>query len=142
MFTRENLNSYLAYLGAGGSAVAIEQKVIKESSIKVTDSIAAKTAEQAPWLADIAPNAIQSGALVVKDGHLFVYGLSLLEVASLVVLTLTFLFTIGKFIMDYLTYRMNMKDKSCPIPDKEEEAVIEEVVCECGNIIPLTKKES
>lgn len=133
MFTRDNILSYVPYLGANAGAVAIEQKASNQGTIDVSTASASKTIEAAPWLHDVFPDAVSAGHLAVQDGHLYIYGLSVLEMASLVAIIVTFIFTAGKFLMDYKTYRRNAK------VDKPS---LDEVTCECGKIIKIEKKVS
>ena len=138
MFNKSSFASYATYIGGGTGAMAIEQQVIQKSTIDITNVTAAHTIENSPWIAQAFPTMVENGSILVKDGHLYFYGLSLLEIASLTVMIATFFFTVGKFVMDYKTY----KRKSI----KEDEKKKELKQCgTCGDVVkvvlPIGKKE-
>lgn len=105
---RSSVSSYLAFLFQGGIAGAVKDNV-EETSIKVTSTLAKRTIEEAPWLYDLFPELVNKGMVVMKDGHIFVYGMSFMDICSIIAISLTLIFTAGKFIMDYITFRNNRK---------------------------------
>lgn len=110
IFDKSNLSSYAIYLGGSAAATAVKGSV-KVPSLEKTSSIAEKTIKEAPWLFEAFPEMVLSGALAVNDGQIYLYGLSVLFISSILAITVTLGVTVTKFIMDVIIFRRSSKEK-------------------------------
>lgn len=91
--------SQLTFGSVTGTTIAINGTV-KEVAITPTSELAAQTIAEAPWLLDWLPEMVMDGSLIMKNGHLFLYGLSLMDIVSFTAIGITLTIAIAKFISD------------------------------------------
>lgn len=116
---RNVIFSQLTFAGTGSTAAAINSAV-KVPSVEITSSLAARTISEAPWLLKMFPDMVMEGSLIMKDGHLFLYGLSVMDLVSFSAICITIFFAVFKFIVD-MRASVRMAEENAILRDRLEQ---------------------
>lgn len=108
MSVKQMVLSYLGYSSMGTGSIVLNGTT-PENIVGQTIAAVEKTRVEASWLYDVFPSLVDSGALVVKDGHMFVCGVAITDLLTIVIAIVSFGFLILKGISDLSLNRLNIK---------------------------------
>lgn len=80
MSIKDKVCSYLTYIFTFGGSVEASAYAdtpdISTGGATVLSEYAARTITETPWLYDMFPELVESGALIVREGHFYIFGLA------------------------------------------------------------------
>lgn len=95
MSIKNKVCSYLTYLFTGcGSLEAqayTDAPVLTLGDTSVISEHAVQTISETPWLYGMFPELVESGALIVREGHFYVFGLAWSDILTNMLALVSFL---------------------------------------------------
>lgn len=95
MSFKDKICSYLTYLFTGGGAIEAKAYAstpdLSLGGAKMISEHAARTIAETPWLYDMFPDLVESGVIIVRDGHFYMFGLAWTDVLTNTLATVSFL---------------------------------------------------
>lgn len=123
----KNIISYATYTGIGATSSAINSQApqpLEKLQYTMGDSMAGATADKTNWLCEWFPDAVADGTLQLVNGSIYINGLALTEVVSLIIALISFLVLIMKALGDLKLFidktRLNTLEEEVTRLQREE----------------------
>lgn len=108
MSLKHGISSYLIY-GGGTVSGAVVNANAPEALTNTTKQIVDTATPDAQWILDAFPSYVDSGILAIHEGHIYVDGLSLTDIASMTVASLSLVFLLIRGLSDLNLYLLNRR---------------------------------
>lgn len=117
MTVKQMAVGYVPYVVVGGGAVVATDGTTQD--INMALEIVARTKAEAPWLYEVFPNAVESGAVFLRDGHIYFYGIAFTDIVTISIAVFCFLFVVIKAIAEMRLLKTNQQIANWQLAQKE-----------------------
>lgn len=114
--------SYFAYSALGGGAVLINQNT--PGVDKVINTIET-TKIEAHWLYLNFPELVNAGVITVSSGHIYIYGIALTDIVTMVIAVVSLLFLGIKSVTEFSATSLSKQIKKLELLERQR-AMLEE----------------
>lgn len=122
MSIKQTMVAYVTY-GSVGTGSLLLNDTTPGNLTDMTMTTIEQAKVEGAWLYELFPRLVESGALLLKDGHIYLHGIALTDILTMTVTLVSFTFLILKGVTDFSNTMLTRKINKFTMRQKQLESM-------------------